>query len=97
MLDLSSANDTRVHRPREMEGRQGIVQWEGRKKRRDRKRREDGRKPFDLSLVSPIVYLRFLIFAARISFHLGTNELLSSRYTEDTCNVKFAPQSIDIT
>lgn len=51
---------TRVHRPREMGGRQGIVQWKGgrrgRKKRRggggrDRQRREDGsrRKPFDLS------------------------------------------------
>ena len=61
--------------------RDRAVGGEEKKKRQKEKR---GWKPFDLSLVSPIVYLRFLIFAARISFHLGTNELLSSRYTEDT-------------
>ena len=61
--------------------RDRAVGGEEKKKRQKEKR---GWKPFDLSLVSPFVYLRFLIFAARISFHLGTNELLSSRYTEDT-------------
>lgn len=65
--------------------RDRAVGGEEKKKRQKEKRGwKSRRKPFDLSLVSPIVYLRFLIFAARISFHLGTNELLSSRYTEDT-------------
>lgn len=100
MLDLSSANDTRVHRPREMEGRQGIVQWEGRKKRRDRKRREDGSRGGNPSTCLSSLLLSIFVFSSLLRgsrsiweqtnfYHHGIPRI--------PCNVKFAPQSIDIT
>lgn len=68
MPDLSSANDTRVHRPRE----EGSVRQEGREGRGKEKKRRGGgerreedrsrRKPFDLSLLLSIfVFSSFLV------------------------------------
>lgn len=50
MLDLSSANDTRVHRPRNERRRLEFRTAQGRKKRRKQERKVET-KPLDLSFV----------------------------------------------
>lgn len=70
MLDLSSANDTRVHRPREMEGRQGIVQWEGRKK--EETEREE-RMEVEEETLRPVSRLSYCLSSF---FHLCCEDLV---------------------
>lgn len=75
---------TRVHRPREMGGRQGIVQWKGgrrgrkKKKRRRRKRQTEKRGWVEEETLRPVfssLLLSIFVFSSllgRISFHSGT-------------------------